>query len=174
MNSTERSCGQCRECCIHVKVDAFDKPAGVHCQHLNILQDCGACGIYENRPSECARYTCAWLEGYFPEAMRPDKSGLLLETATFQSTDTTGKPHQLNVLMGFEHKPGAVDVHFAEIQEAAKDGTVIGLVPFDHSDIALVGSERDLNLFMAFMAGARNAGGITHKFSDGDVYQELP
>jgi hypothetical protein len=36
------------------------------------------CLIYQIRPKVCQNYYCAWVQGLFPEWMRPDKCGLLI------------------------------------------------------------------------------------------------
>ena len=46
---------------------------GEACKFLN-----QNCSIYDTRPEVCKRYQCAWLQGLFPENLRPDKSKVLI------------------------------------------------------------------------------------------------
>ena len=70
----KRQCGECRECCIVLEVDAMRKPADVPCRHL-----CGkGCGIYSRRPESCKVFTCAWREGLLGFADRPSKSHMVI------------------------------------------------------------------------------------------------
>jgi hypothetical protein len=78
-----RLCGSCTGCCTHLPIPAGQvspggKPAGVDCAHL-----CqSGCRIYSQRPQACVDFACAWLDDAdWPEAWRPDRSGLLCLTA---------------------------------------------------------------------------------------------
>ncbi len=161
---TNRTCGSCSYCCTHVKVDAFNKPAGISCSHLlPVINDCGACGIYEDRPSECRQYKCSWLEGRLPEELKPDKSGLLFETGWIEW------PKKLFMVMGFEHVAGAIDRFEKQLDAAAKNGTVIVVIPKDGSEGVMFAEKEDGETYFAFMDMCRRAGGITHVFADGVV-----
>ncbi len=71
---TKRTCGECRECCIVLEVDAMQKPNDVPCRHL-----CSAgCGIYNGRPQSCREFTCGWLEGMLGPADRPSRTHMVL------------------------------------------------------------------------------------------------
>ena len=89
-----RQCGPCTLCCTILAVKEIDKPAGVKCKHLT---DKG-CGIYETRPEECRRYYCLWAdpkaEGLTPEWGRPDRTGLILNSA---GPDLNAKGAAINV-----------------------------------------------------------------------------
>lgn len=83
-----RLCGTCTSCCVHLPIPAGqvspgDKPAGIACAHL-----CQAgCRIYSQRPQTCADFACAWLDdAQWPDAWRPDRSGLLCLTAHLNGT----------------------------------------------------------------------------------------
>jgi len=75
----ERPCGTCTACCTWLPIPAGhvgpnDKPAGVACPHLT----CTGCREYENRPTICRRFECAFLKARtWPVQWRPDRSGLL-------------------------------------------------------------------------------------------------
>lgn len=79
----ERTCGECRACCITLGFQAlpedspFEKPYGVPCQHLIQI----GCGIYQERPPVCQRFACGWLQApNLPDALRPDRCGVLFCT----------------------------------------------------------------------------------------------
>jgi len=63
----KRECGDCNECCIWIGVKALNKPPAIPCAYLC---DKG-CSIYKNRPNECAKFDCAWLQGQMPEEDQP-------------------------------------------------------------------------------------------------------
>lgn len=79
VDSVEHSCGDCHACCIHLPIPAGKvcgnaKPAGAECVHLRKH----GCQIYQERPTTCRQFTCAWLsEPSWPLAWRPERSGLL-------------------------------------------------------------------------------------------------
>jgi Fe-S-cluster containining protein len=71
-----RKCEDCKLCCQgyvsgNVRGSWFGnlKP----CKYLD-----DECTIYEERPSQCRNYYCAWAQELFPEWMRPDKTGVLI------------------------------------------------------------------------------------------------
>jgi hypothetical protein len=66
-----RQCGQCTFCCTAAGVNELEKLPMKRCQHLRD----GGCGIYPDRPSSCAKFSCGWLIGNFDERFRPDKIG---------------------------------------------------------------------------------------------------
>jgi hypothetical protein len=77
MNSSNKSCGECRACCTELKIDTkeLQKPAQLVCPH----HTGHGCGIYGKRPKICREFFCGWL--LFPEldeAWRPDRSGVLV------------------------------------------------------------------------------------------------
>ncbi len=170
----ERLCGDCHQCCITVAVRELKKPAGVPCQHLDILDNdpCyggGCCGIYDRRPLECAQYSCAWLDGFLGDDMRPNASGLLFEKAWIEW------PAKLTILMGFEVAEGSLDRHADALDAAAVGGVVIGVVPFDRvSDPSYFGEADALLALATWMRAVQRRGSITHQFADQTVEQRLP
>lgn len=75
-----RECGECTACCVHLLIkDAdFEKPADKACTHM---VDKGGCKIYNDRPSVCQDWHCAWR--FMPQLTddwRPDRSGILLRS----------------------------------------------------------------------------------------------
>ena len=76
-----RACGDCNACCIELDIPAGQvstqpKPAGTVCPLL-----CSSgCSAYEERPSSCSEFRCAWLrDSKWPDAWRPDQSGLVCQ-----------------------------------------------------------------------------------------------
>jgi hypothetical protein len=82
-----RSCGGCTMCCngnISLQVNEHKVSPGNPCPHIN---DCG-CGLYDDlsRPPTCNTFSCAWIQNwYFPEWVRPDKSGFILSATGRES-----------------------------------------------------------------------------------------
>lgn len=80
----DRTCGSCTVCCHILEVKALAKPAGVLCEHSTGT----ACGIYRDRPSACATWHCLWRKiGALPDALRPDRAGVMLSLATDPAAD---------------------------------------------------------------------------------------
>ena len=74
---TPRSCGPCTACCtsLAIKDDHLKKAAATPCPHL-----CAdGCSIYTTRPTSCAAFRCAWLDGFGDDSDRPDLSGAIVE-----------------------------------------------------------------------------------------------
>jgi hypothetical protein len=89
-----KGCGSCTLCCTLMRVEMAPrpepaKPEGVKCSHVCRK----GCGIYEQRPKACAEFECLWLMSQkrsdpteqLPKALRPDKSGVVLEVNTHQA-----------------------------------------------------------------------------------------
>jgi len=76
-----RECGACTACCTLQGVKEVlgePKPAGVPCPQL--CSDEKGCGIYADRPTECATYQCLWIQGLAGELWdRPDFLGVVFE-----------------------------------------------------------------------------------------------
>ncbi len=71
-----RECGACYACCITPKIDTetLQKEANTRCGNLS---NCSKCRIYENRPTVCRNWFCAWRRfAQLDESLRPDRSGL--------------------------------------------------------------------------------------------------
>jgi uncharacterized protein len=68
-----RECGSCIACCTTMGVPELGKKSGVKCPHV-----CGkGCSIYETRPDSCRGWNCLWVAGYLPEALKPEKCGVI-------------------------------------------------------------------------------------------------
>ena len=73
----ERVCGNCTACCKTHGVFVLAKDSGTWCQHCNIGN---GCQIYNERPTECQEFKCAWLNGKAGGSnYRPDKIGIVPE-----------------------------------------------------------------------------------------------
>jgi hypothetical protein len=75
---TTRTCGTCTACCEGwLREKKLDMRPGQPCRHCTTQ----GCAIYPDRPEEpCRRFECGWLqeENTFPDAMRPDRSGVIV------------------------------------------------------------------------------------------------
>ena len=158
----DRSCDGCTVCCTSVAVRALDKPSYTKCKH-----ECAAgCGIYDDKPGECAEYTCAWLDGFLPDDMKPNASGLLLERFYIQW------PQRVEILCGFACS--VLDGPTMEKIEASLPPGVIASIVFtadgddDEAVSVTIGSEADVFAFETFIVAARKHGG-TIEFTDGRV-----
>lgn len=67
-----------------MSVREIEKPNGVWCKHV---QGNRSCAIYETRPNSCRIFDCLWLRGVGTDAMRPDKSRVILVEAEDASGD---------------------------------------------------------------------------------------
>lgn len=75
-----RECGECTACCVNLLIDdeSFQKPADKACDHM---VEKGGCKIYNNRPSVCQSWFCAWrFMAQLDEGWRPDISGIMLRS----------------------------------------------------------------------------------------------
>jgi len=167
-----RTCGRCNACCIHIEIPVLDKPVGKPCQHL-CTGPAGCCSIYADRPSPCASYSCAWLDGYLLAILRPDRSGILLDCCTWIEGDGEGD-RQLTILAGSEFMTGALYLYRQDILDSLPDGCVAFVTPFDdRADIEILGKAADCDLFTAVIEKMQRDGGIVHKFADGTFYQAI-
>jgi len=119
----QRSCGECRACCITLGFQAregeaaFDKPHGTPCRHLVQI----GCEIYAERPPVCRRFECGWLQATnLPDALRPDRCGVLF--------CTNGDLHGEGLAVyAYELRPGALETRLPAwlIGELAEETTVV-------------------------------------------------
>ena len=78
-------CGDCTACCGDVfEIQELNKPKDEMCKHLCGTGGTGrktGCSIYNDRPKQCKKFECAWLQGMVKGgrlAYRPDKLGLII------------------------------------------------------------------------------------------------
>lgn len=62
----------------------------------------GNCTIYQERPSPCKEYKCAWLDGYGNEEDRPDKSLVMFD-------------NKHGMINGYQARPLAPNHEVAEV-----------------------------------------------------------
>ena len=65
-------------CCKTMSVWEIEKPNGVWCKHV---RDHKSCAIYDTRPNSCRTFNCLWLRGIGTDAMRPDRSRVMMVEA---------------------------------------------------------------------------------------------
>jgi hypothetical protein len=156
-----RECNTCQECCIHINVVPLNKPAGIKCKHL-----CkSGCGIYAKRPEACAQFTCSWLDGYLPDALKPEKCGLLFETTWIEW------PRKIFALVGFENKPKMLKKHAHLIKKSLKPGVVAMLITYGKKEQVLIGAADDIRDYQIFLANAKQHGSIGVKGTDGVTHR---
>lgn len=63
-------CGSCSLCCKILWIPELDKKAGVWCKHCKPGNK-KPCSIYENRPTLCRTFQCAWVKGDLPVELSP-------------------------------------------------------------------------------------------------------
>jgi len=103
-----RECGECFVCCVYPRISSIEKPAMTHCKHLKLpaeeIKDqvfysgngCNNCTIYDNQPTQCKDYQCAWLQGYGRLEDRPDKSLMLFDNSKGIENALEAKPLKPN------------------------------------------------------------------------------
>lgn len=78
MNETQRTCGDCGQCCRLRPVVALRKAENVRCMWRSFRDGCRVFGKIE-RPEVCASWNCGWLAGWFEKGQRPDRSGYVVD-----------------------------------------------------------------------------------------------
>lgn len=89
----KRTCGECSLCCKLLMIDAVPSLPNCWCKHIDHDGKHGSCGIYIERPDECAEFRCLWLDGLGDVQDRPDRSGVVFvwreDGATIEETGET-------------------------------------------------------------------------------------
>lgn len=95
-----RECGECKVCCKLPSIKELDKPAFKWCDNCNLSGKTEGCRIYEDRPDDCYKFACLWIENpHLPEKYRPDKCRVMLTC-----------PDDLeNSIIAWEVVPGAAE-----------------------------------------------------------------
>lgn len=163
----DRTCGKCRECCIHVGVEALGKEPGVPCLHILDNNPCGSCGIYETRPSECAAYHCSWRDGLGGLDFRPDQSGIFLETSEIFD------PEHLKMALGWETRPNAIADNFQRLCDAAGDEWAVIVIPHAGGQPLIIGNPRNARLAVQFIEKINRDGSVLHQMNDGLFLQDI-
>jgi hypothetical protein len=133
----ETSCGDCTACCTIFAVAKLDKPQQVTCKHL-----CGSkCGIYENRPGECAEYFCGWRQGFVTGLdRRPDRWGVVFH----RPADTAVPSLFVYELVAGRSQDKDVQWAVARFRKRFPDFRIVYLAPgtiVETAQVALVGSD---------------------------------
>lgn len=99
---TERSCDNCDVCCNILEVRELNKKSYKNCDYR---AESGGCGIYNDRPSICRTWNCAYILGLMPnqEALRPNNLGLMFYPVSAKNNDLG-----IDMLMGQEVWPDAI------------------------------------------------------------------
>ena len=66
-------------CCKLPGLAELAKPVGQWCQFIARPIGTG-CGCYDSRPQTCRTFACGWLQGEGTDALRPDRSRVVLTT----------------------------------------------------------------------------------------------
>ncbi len=128
--NSPRECGSCTACCqgwLRVQVgDVIVKP-GSPCPQIHSNR----CSVYENRPTTCADFNCAWLinDLDYPDWMRPDNAKVILKYIDLVSsisaigaipTGTKVSPRVLNFLRQLANQHGLPVLHFQRTKEQGR------------------------------------------------------
>lgn len=99
---SERTCKNCDVCCHILEVRELNKPSHKNCNHR---AEGGGCGIYNDRPSICREWNCAYILELLPdeERFRPNNLGLMFYPVSAKNNDLG-----LSMLMGQEVWAGAI------------------------------------------------------------------
>ena len=74
---TYKECGDCSLCCEGWLIgNAYGNP--FHINRPCVFLCNKTCVIYENRPPVCIKYHCGWLQGLFPDWMKPTLSKVIV------------------------------------------------------------------------------------------------
>lgn len=170
--SHDRQCESCHVCCVVLPVEDLNKPELTRCEHLQVLDQpngCGACGIYQQRPSSCQQYKCSWLDGLLGDDLRPDQCGLLFETAQLVW------PKPLSVLMGFECEPGAFERSQDLLADSLQPGVIALAVPHGRQGETLICAydRQDFEAYKQWEQAVREQGHVRSCFHDGEVVMDL-
>ena len=70
-----RECGECDLCCRYLTHEVYgqDVTPNNPCRFIK-----NGCSIHPNRPAQCKRYQCFWVQGVLPEWMFPKDIGIIV------------------------------------------------------------------------------------------------
>mgnify|MGYP001599532128 FL=1 len=101
-----RSCGDCTACCFTHEIAHFKKPVATHCGQCETGK---GCKIYGQHPDECRGFKCLWLLNAFPENMRPDRLGVVVDFVPEEKVKM-----KVTVLRMYEVWAGALESVYAK------------------------------------------------------------
>lgn len=83
---SETSCDNCDVCCNILEVRELNKKSYKNCDHR---AEGGGCGIYNDRPSICRTWNCAYILGLMPKdvELRPNNLGLMFYPVSAKNND---------------------------------------------------------------------------------------
>lgn len=74
------TCGSCTLCCQLVPVEEINLPAFTRCPKLrSVVATAPGCSVYANRPRSCVAWSCHWLQEDWPDELRPDRCGVVVD-----------------------------------------------------------------------------------------------
>lgn len=109
-----RVCGDCRLCCKTLEVPELQKPSGKWCPHAYVEPGGAMCSIHDRRPESCRAFRCMWLEGFFEDCDRPDRTRMVVAEVLDEAGNARVAEHPQTkapfpLLCVFEGSRGAVD-----------------------------------------------------------------
>ena len=76
----KKTCGSCTLCCQLVPVEEIGLPAFTRCPKLrSVVYATPGCSIYPDRPRSCKAWNCQWLVEDWPDDLRPDRCGVVVD-----------------------------------------------------------------------------------------------
>jgi hypothetical protein len=77
-----KTCGGCTACCSVVPVRELGTKAWQRCPHVRTPPAAHVgCSIYADRPGSCRLWICGWLGADWPDKLRPDRCGVIVDPA---------------------------------------------------------------------------------------------
>ncbi len=125
-----RECGTCTACCqgwLRIQVGDTAVEPGKPCPEIQNNR----CAVYQNRPTACASFNCAWLinDLDYPDWMRPDNAKVILKYIDLVSsvsaigaipTGTKVSPRVLNFLRQLSQQHQLPVLHFQRTKERGR------------------------------------------------------
>ncbi len=160
----ERECGGCTECCHSLGVPEFGKTSHETCR----FAVCGqGCRVYRVRPRSCRAFECLWKQGWFSEAERPDRSGVIF---ALQYQHATRRP-TLTLYMrdaDWEQSPRFKRL----VDQLSASDTIVVISPAGHSILATESEAAivlaNVNAFLESRGHEPMADGAMHQPETGD------
>lgn len=132
--------------------DGTKKPPDISCKHIDKANPAGICSIYEDRPSGCKGFMCAWLEGHGDLNDKPDRIKVV-----FEETGISGPIAEMTVFLVGETEPGAIKRNHKAIFRLCQKGKSI-VTSIDGE--TTWGAEDDLRAFSNFWDHVRRHGAV--------------
>jgi hypothetical protein len=83
MPKPKKSCDGCTLCCRLIAVAEIGLPSFTRCQHERSFPYAGTpgCAVYDRRPQSCRVWSCQYLLEGWPDDLRPDRCGVVVDPA---------------------------------------------------------------------------------------------